>query len=297
MPDLAELYQQHAAHLPEPARREVAAFGAKLGTFVHAPTTFKEASRLEKFSRLPQLVDMVARVLPQYQPWTRLHYDIIGYWYSVALLSLARDAGALAALADLTTAALAAGWEGLDLLRRNYSFFPLEPALAAPRAAVEQYFQQLAPQVEALAWATQIGLQLPAAAADWTLSFELATDGEKKFAFQLTPAEKQQRLTLTVSAHGAPRGDGQSWDIRFGNHDNSTAGQFYSSHDRTLRRHNQLLTLPVAPSLLSFGEFLRALEAAVGARFQRKIVFSYFSKGLRNKGAVAQWLATIGEAP
>ena len=47
---------------------------------------------------------------------------------------------------------------------------------------------------------------------------------------------------------------------------------------------------PVAPSLPGFGAFVAAVEEATGAQFVRKVAYSYFSKGIKNKAAVSQWL-------
>ncbi|MBF9220419.1 hypothetical protein [Hymenobacter ruricola] len=295
MRELGPIYQHQAAGLLPTEQHEAAGFIRKLDSFVHAPLNRAAANRLLPFSQQPTVVALVARVLPQYQPWARPYYDIIGYWYSVALLSLARSEEALQALDQLTTEALAAGWTDLNLLRRNYRFFPEAAELAPLASAVDHYFQQLLPQTDSLIWARQIGLQVPPAPT-WQASFELSTDGKKRFAFELSPAEKAQRLELAVSVYGAARGNGQSWDIRFGNVENTTAGNFFGSSTTSLRVQNRLLELPAAPSLLHFADTLAALEAAVGASFVRRISFSYFSNSIKNRGAVASWLAALPPA-
>jgi hypothetical protein len=277
-------------------QREVASFIRKLDSFVHAPANRTAADRLLPFSQQPAVVALVARVLPQYRPWTLPYYDIIGYWYSVALLSLARSEDALQALGQLTSEAMTAGWCDLDLWRRNFLFFPNVPTLVPFAAAVEHYFQQLTPQIEALVWARHIGLQVPAT-PDWLVSFVLSADGENKFPFQLTDQEKQQRIQLSVDVYGNARGDGESWEIKFSNFENSTGGRFVSPNDSIYRRQYQPLRLSVAPSLLHFGPTLATIEQAVGVRFERALAFSYFSKGIKNKGAVAQWLAGLPTGP
>ena len=296
MQELGPLYQHQAATLLPTEQRQVASFTRKLDSFVHAPANRTAADRLLPFCQQPAVVALVARVLPQYRPWTLPYYDIIGYWYSVALLSLARSEDALQALDQLTSEAMAAGWSALDLWRRNFLFFPNVPALAPLAAAVEHYFQQLAPQVEALVWARHIGLQVPAT-PDWLVSFVLSPDGENKFAFQLSDAEKKQRIQLSVDVYGNARGDGESWQIEFHNFENSTGGRFVSPNDTICRRNYQPLRLPIGPSLLHFGPALAAIEEAVGVRFVRRLAFSYFSKGIKNKGAVAQWLAGLPPGP
>ncbi|MGI4870258.1 MAG: hypothetical protein ACRYFX_03660 [Janthinobacterium lividum] len=292
MGELSQLYQQHAAGLPAAEQQQVAAFLAKLESFVHAPDSLAAARRTEVFARQPALVALVAQVLPQYRPWTLPWYDIIGYWYSVALLSVAHAAEARQALASCTTEALAVGWRDLNIWQRNYTFFAAAPELATLRAAVEDYFQQLLPQLEALEWARQLGLQVPATPT-WNLGFELTTDGENKFSFQLTEAEKQPRLILAVRVFAAAYGNGQCWEMRVYNDENSTGGTFGGPADRYLRVRYHLHTLPVAPSLLQLGKFLAAVEAATGAQFVRQVTFSYFSKGIKNKKAVPEWVAKL----
>ncbi len=66
----------------------------KISTFTHAPVSLKEYERMEKFADDDILVTTIASIL---QKWTVPNensilsgFDVIGYFYSIALLSVAK---------------------------------------------------------------------------------------------------------------------------------------------------------------------------------------------------------------
>lgn len=67
----------------------------KIATFVHAPVSLKEYERMEKFADDDIVVTAIASILER---WTVPNetpnltgFDVIGYFYSISLLSVAKN--------------------------------------------------------------------------------------------------------------------------------------------------------------------------------------------------------------
>ena len=82
-----------AAELVGTSNKEIWKLCSKLASTTHAPTTLKEYQRMIPFANNPAIVDAVLKYLemnyPKYDENTKkLEFDIIGYYYCCALISL-----------------------------------------------------------------------------------------------------------------------------------------------------------------------------------------------------------------
>ena len=111
---------------------KIDALNRKLGSFIHAPLNLKEVLRMEPFAADAEVVRAVAATLDNYaiiptsptererQRTTGLpkDYDIVGFWYCVALLALSAEPEAVRYLLVLARILMVEDPAELFLLRR-----------------------------------------------------------------------------------------------------------------------------------------------------------------------------------
>ena len=111
---------------------KIDALNHKLGSFIHAPLNLKEILRMEPFAADTEVVRAVAATLDNYailptspeererQYTTGLpkDYDIVGFWYCVALLALSAEPEAVRYLLVLARMLMVEDPAELFLLRR-----------------------------------------------------------------------------------------------------------------------------------------------------------------------------------
>ena len=90
---------EQTANMPEHERDEVWAYCEKISSFPHAPTTTKSYMQLSDFAENPLVVDAVYKLLSSWEVpeyccmaigYGDTKLDVVGYFYSVSLLSIAK---------------------------------------------------------------------------------------------------------------------------------------------------------------------------------------------------------------
>jgi len=290
--NLLPLLQQKAASL-NPVKRSVAKYVQKLKSFIHSPVSAREAKRIERFSGDTALVEFVADVLvDDYPVWESPNgYDVVHYWYSIALLCFNPSQKTADQLFTITKNMIQYRFEDIHLLRRTYDFFTGVAMLDKHRQEISNFYRAIAPDVESLQWIKQIGLPEPS--KDWEICFEFSTDGELKYEFNLTPEEKDSRLEVRVTVNSVAKGNAHSWWLSMYNANKTIRALWTRPEDNSIRVNDVVYHLPIKPSLLQFSETLRQIENILNIQFVRKPVRVYFSSGLKGKAAIARWMETL----
>lgn len=285
------LLAQKAAQL-NPLNKSIGKFVQKMKTFTYSPVSNRAAKRIERFSNDTDLVEFIAdTLLHDYPVWEAQDgYDSIHYWYSVALLCFNPSEKAAERLLALTQKMADSKFEDIHLLRRTFDFFKNVPALDRHRQLLKDFYAGIAPKVESIQWIKQIGLDEPE--KDWEISFELSTDGERKYDFDLTPEEKDSRLEVTVTVNSVAKGNAHSWWLSMYNNNKTIRALWTRPEDNAIRINDTVHHLPVQPSLLNFSTTLAHMEKLLNAKFIRKPVRVYFTSGLKGKSAIARWMET-----
>jgi hypothetical protein len=218
-------------------------------------------------------------------------YDQVHYWYCIGLLCFQPEDKPAAQLYEIIEEMIHHSFEDIHLVRKMLDYFPAVAALDRHRERVAAFYQSIAPKVESLQWIQQVGLPVPS--KDWQISFELSTDGERRFDFDLTPEEKDSRLEIVVTVNSVARGNAHSWWLNLYNTNKTVQAQWSQPTDKSIRVKDMEYALPVQPSLLNFADTLARIESIVNTRFVRKPVKVYFSSGLKGKEAIAKWMQSL----
>ena len=289
---LLSVLEQKAAPL-KPEKRNVARYLQKMKSFVHSPVTNREAKRIERFAGDTALVEFIAdTLLNDYPVWeSKEGYDMIHYWYSIALLCFNPSEKTAHRLLAITQRMVDTRFEDIHILRRTFDFFPEVSALDKHRELLKGFYQQIAPDVESLQWIKNIGLPEPP--IDWEISFELSTDGERKYDFDLSPEERDSRLEVMVTVNSVAKGNAHSWWLSLYNTNKTIRALWTKPGDNSIRVNDMVHQLPFKPSLLDFSTILSHIETILGTKFVRKPVRVYFTSGLKGKSAIAKWMETL----
>jgi hypothetical protein len=173
----------------------------KLGSFISAPVPKKDIDRMEPFAAKEELVKFIAAELRKYfddSPKLRSseegYYDVISFWYCVALLILAGDDQFMP---YFTRSFIDSKHKDIYLLRRLLNNAGTGSVY---RDQVEAYFDEVNSKSDIYIWAKGIGLELPGT-HDWDFYVCLQASNEHMF--------------ITVYLIGkAPDGKGNSYEVR-----------------------------------------------------------------------------------
>ena len=172
---------------------KIDALNRKLGSFIHAPLNLKEVLRMEPFAADAEVVRVVAATLDNYailptspeererQRTTGLpkDYDIVGFWYCVALLALSAEPEAVRYLLVLARILMVEDPAELFLLRRIVRLlegFPF-PHLQELRSRIEGFYDTVTHQLEAFRWLEAAGIPWPES-YEWEVIAQFSSDGE-----------------------------------------------------------------------------------------------------------------------
>lgn len=279
---------------------KIDALNRKLGSFIHAPFNLKEILRMEPFAADTEVVRAVAATLDNYailptsteecerQYTTGLpkDYDIVGFWYCVALLALSAEPEAVRYLLVLARILMVEDPAELFLLRRIVRLleeFPF-PHLQKLRGRIENFYDTVTHQLEAFRWLEAAGIPWPES-YEWEVITQFSSDGEPYTAPATPKEERRRRVVLTLrlnsprSLYGSCR-QHNSYEISLRNDDNTTRGMWNEGHgdlfieDRPVMQHRMFTPLQLP-------ELFDALEW-FDIRLVRKPVMVYTSQGIRN---------------
>lgn len=172
---------------------KIDALNRKLGSFIHAPLNLKEVLRMEPFAADAEVVRAVAATLDNYailptspeererQRTTGLpkDYDIVGFWYCVALLALSAEPEAVRYLLVLARMLMVEDPAELFLLRRIVRLlegFPF-PHLQELKSRIEGFYDTVTHQLEAFRWLEAAGIPWPES-YEWEVIAQYSSDGE-----------------------------------------------------------------------------------------------------------------------
>ncbi len=277
-------------------KRGIRKFCKKISTFSHVPLNRKQVERMKPFAS-DAMADFMVDVLKKYNiPDERLHhFSAVTYWYSLALITLNSSPKSIAYLEQLTESLTAVKHETVSLLRKLFESAQEKPAIAPLQEAIERYYQALKPEIEAYSWATETGLVVPENNYKWNVDLILTTDGETwRDVNKLSEKEKLECVSMTVKVFGEALGDGKSWEIIVRNPDKMLARWPGSAPQKIKTAKGGYADLGTNPSLLNLKDLIKETESILGVKFQRKLAHSEFSKGIRNKNAVQEWLDEEG---
>lgn len=293
----------HIQPLPDStpdAVQKIDALNRKLGSFIHAPLNLKEVLRMEPFAADPEVARTVAATLDDYsiiptspEERERQHttglpkdYDIVRFWYCVALLALSAEPAAMRYLLVLARMLMVENPAELYLLRRTVRLldgFPF-PHLQELRSRIEAFYDTVTHQLEAFRWLEAAGIPWPES-YEWEVIAQFSSDGEP-YADPAAPKEERRRrvvlklqLTSPRSLYGSCRRH-SSYQISLRNDDNTTRGMWNEGHgdlfidDRRVMQQQMFTPLQLP-------ELFDALEG-FGIRLVRKPVMVYTSQGIRS---------------
>ena len=279
---------------------KIDALNRKLGSFIHAPLNLKEVLRMEPFAADAEVVRAVAATLDNYaiiptsptererQRTTGLpkDYDIVGFWYCVALLALSAEPEAVRYLLVLARILMVEDPAELFLLRRIVRLlegFPF-PHLQELKSRIEGFYDTVTHQLEAFRWLEAAGIPWPES-YEWEVIAQFSSDGEP-YADPAAPKEERRRRVVLTLRLNSPRSlygscrQHNSYEISLRNEDNTTRGMWNEGHgdlfidDRPVMQHRMFTPLQLP-------ELFDALEG-FGIRLVRKPVMVYTSQGIRN---------------
>ena len=265
----------------------------KLGSFIHAPLNLKEVLRMEPFAADAEVVRAVTATLDDYailpispeerecQRTTGLSkdYDIVGFWYCVALLALSAEPEAVRYLLVLARMLMVEDPAELFLLRRIVRLlkgFPF-PHLQELSSRIEAFYDTVTHQLEAFRWLETAGIPWPES-YEWEVIAQFSSDGEP-YADPATPKEERRRRVVLTLRLNSPRSlygscrQHNSYEISLRNDDNTTRGMWNEGHgdlfieDRPVMQHRMFTPLQLP-------ELFDALEG-FGIRLVRKPVMVY----------------------
>ena len=279
---------------------KIDALNRKLGSFIHAPLNLKEVLRMEPFAADTEVVHAVTATLDNYailptspeerelQRTTGLSkdYDIVGFWYCVALLALSAEPEAVRYLLVLARMLMVEDPAELFLLRRIVRLlegFPF-PHLQELRGRIEAFYDTVTHQLEAFRWLEAAGIPWPES-YEWEVIAQFSSDGEP-YADPAAPKEERRRRVVLTLRLNSPRSlygscrQHNSYEISLRNDDNTTRGLWNEGHgdlfieDRPVMQHRMFTPLQLP-------ELFDALEG-FSIRLVRKPVMVYTSQGIRN---------------
>ena len=212
-----------------------------LASYIHAPTDKKETDRMKIYTEDSELVRIVADVIQEYSciPSTPsekenyritgiYNYDIVKFWYCVALLAQSSDACAIACLSELAHTLMEQGPGDLHVLYRILLLLPEQEHLHRLNQELASYYQKIIPGLESTKWLAKAGIPYPDI-FEWSISFYFTSNGEMFFMPE-HEAERKAWFILSVELFGPQTVYGDytrftSFRIHVSNRDNTIHGQ------------------------------------------------------------------------
>jgi ribosomal protein L23 len=290
MREFIEIINKNVNDVSKVEQKEILNFLKRLQSYIHVPSNEKEINRMKAFSSKKFLVNFILKNLENY-PYPRIStypFDIISYWYCIALLILSEDTKGKDYVFGLAKQFIKN--EHLDLwqFRRLLEFINIEE-YGGIKKEIELYFLSKQNDLDSYKWAKQIGLELPKDNS-WMLFFELSTDGKFRFGNDLTELEKEKRLRMTISVY--PLQGERCWEIELKNWNNSISAWWPNLTEREIRlsKKKNNYVLKTEPSILNLKEVINEVETVFNVKFDKTIYSKRFKGKIRNKNAVQKWL-------
>lgn len=274
-----------------------------LASYIHAPTDKKETDRMKIYVEDSELVRIVADVIQEYSciPSTPskkenyritgiYNYDIVKFWYCVALLAQSSDACAIACLSELAHTLMEQGPGDLHVLYRILLLLPEQEHLHRLNQEFASYYQKIIPGLESTKWLAKAGIPYPDI-FEWSISFYFTSNGEMFFMPE-HEAERKAWFILSVELFGPQTVYGDytrftSFRIHVSNRDNTIHGQWnekdgYLLHDREWLMMDEHYT----PEQLVI---LMHRLSGFDIRFSKVPTRIYASKGI-SRNAIQEWI-------
>ena len=217
----------------------IAQLNEKLNKYVHAPTNLKEIMRMQPFADDPGVVRAVLETLngydilpePSQQADAFFHYDIVAFWYCVALLALSGETDATEYLTQLARTLISKGPGDLNLLRRITLLLADRSHLDAINNELSKYYDRICPTLAAYRWLKEAGISVPQD-REWEICIKFTTDGN--IIPPITSHQKEEVsqwfcLSIAMFSPCSLYGDysrTNSYEITLRNGDNSIAGMW-----------------------------------------------------------------------
>lgn len=181
-------------------------FNSALDSYVHAPTNRKEILRMQPYATDEKLVRTVAgflqgyccipsnaQELENYCMIGHFYYDIIRFWYCVALLALSSDSAALDCLTRLAHTLMEQGPGDLHVLYRILLLLPEQSSLNGLRQELSDYYKNTIPTLIAAQWLAKAEIPYPDD-FEWNLSFHFTSNG-KCFPHQIIKKKRKHGIS------------------------------------------------------------------------------------------------------
>ena len=136
-----------------------------------------------KCSRTGKLIVMIGH----------FYYDIIRFWYCVALLALSSDSAALDCLTRLAHTLMEQGPGDLHVLYRILLLLPEQSSLNGLRQELSDYYKNTIPTLIAAQWLAKAEIPYPDD-FEWNLSFILLLTG-KCFPHQIIKKKRKHGIS------------------------------------------------------------------------------------------------------
>ena len=302
-------------HIPVPSGCDTVLSGkigrlnSALDSYIHAPTNRKETERMKPYAEDSTLVRIVADVIrgyscipttPQEKEDYRItgiySYDVIRFWYCVALLAQSSDECATASLSGLARTLMEQGPGELGILYRILLLLLEQEHLHGLTGELADYYRKIIPDLEAAKWLAEAGIPYPDT-FEWSVSFRFTSNGETVL-LSGNEAEKKAWFTLNVELFGpqALYGDYTrftSYHIHVRNGDNSIHGH-WNEKDGYLLRDGEYL---IKDERYTPGQLVILMHklSGFGIRFSKIPADVSVSKGIPSK-AVKEWIREMMEA-
>lgn len=296
-------FNHDTIHIPVPHGCDLALsdkidrLNSALASYIHVPTNRKEIDRMKTYAEESLLVRIVADVVRGYSCIPVTHsYDVIRFWYCVALLAQSPDEQATDCLSGLARTLMEHGPGELGILYRILLLLPEQEHLQGLTGELAAYYQSIIPDLEAAKWLAKAGIPYPDS-FEWSVSFRFTSNGDPFFVSE-NEADKNKWFSLSVELFGpsALYGDYTrftSYQIRVYNADKFIHGLWNEKHGYLLHDNQYLMKDEHYTP-----EYLVALMYRLsdfGIRFSKVPVDVYASKGISGK-AVKEWIRDAMEA-
>lgn len=292
MTELITIISKHIESLAEEEQKDVLKFSKRLESYIHVPVNEKEYKRMAVFATNSATVQVVLKSLSEYNyPKKYNHtFDIISYWYGLALLVQSENKEAKKFVLDLINNFLQSKHPDLSQFRRFLSFITHTKEFDTIKVTVENYFLSKQNELESYNWAKEIGLELPED-DKWYINFEISTDGKFRSGNSLSTKEKESRLILIVTAYPLRR-ENNCWEIELKNWNKSITAWWPIITERTIKLDNKWKNykLKTTPSLRNLKNVIQEIEKVLNVKFERNIYLKTFSGKIKNKNAAQNWL-------
>lgn len=280
-----------------------------LGSYIHAPTNRKEVERMKLYAEDSAIVRIVVDVIREYSciPSTPQEkedyritgiysYDVIRFWYCVALLAQSPEEYARDCLSELARTLMEQGPGELGILYRILLLLPEREYLHGLTGELAGYYRKIIPDLEAAKWLAKAGIPHPDS-FEWSVSFRFTSNGERVL-LSGNEAEKKAWFTLSVELFGpeALYGDCTrftSYRIHVRNGDNSIHGH-WNEKDGYLLRDDEYLIKDERYTPEQLVILMHRLSG-FGIRFSKVPAGVSASRGISGK-AVKKWIQERMEA-